>query len=530
MSSEPARSAIVTIRDGVESLRFVFASYITYIAVALLVAGLVESLARMDVFAMAGLVALYAVNRRNRIAMRGFLFLLVLSWVLDIVWLSIHWDNYGDAVSNVDDAVLGVRHVVVAVTIMALIFKTLVFFPAVRHEQQMEVAGDASTLSFNMIREAPLRSCSVTLAPIILILSFISSLDRYDMSCVPVICGLFGLYERNRSAMRAFFLFSCVSILVDCIWIGVHGDHRSFDQVDRIDDAGDVAFGPSIANMVLKVASLLIAYSQYREWPAPTINPEDPHLAEYDIERDFLRFDREIVLPEDLVQAFSFESEKYTQYASGLCVVIVILLQFVSLGRGDVFALVALLGIAVSRLHMPSALLTFICLLLLSIIVDMVWMGVHSVKFEQWSDETTDTEKFVLVFFIFAFILKIVLFPIVVLLHRSLPRVDPVSDVALMEELGRYPADETERLQLFRKMELQRYKDLVYYICGTQLVLFMLNTLDRCDPMGIGAFIGIYAIMKTDKKNDSLVSVFYGRGSSDGLTVAVRVRFFVGVV
>mmetsp|Transcript_19541 Transcript_19541/g.33541 ORF Transcript_19541/g.33541 Transcript_19541/m.33541 type:complete len:878 (-) Transcript_19541:402-3035(-) len=486
-------TSMSSLQDTVRRLSF--AKYVRTIATVQLIICFLTSLTRADLFSVVVVIALYAVHENDKEAMLSFLLFQTFSIIVDIAWLGTHGDTSSFAVTA---AYKGAMAFVTAMTVLGLLFKVLVMWPAFQHFRDLPAIkpSDQARLATTIETKSFVEKLATFALVLQLGICFFNSLARADMYGLVIVIGLYAMHEKDRRAMRAFFVFLWLSIALDIAWLVLKRQYVSTgSSSDTARSAQPELFvwWMSIINLFLKFLFMFPAARVTRS--LPEMKPsERPLSAPITVEggTPIARFVKNLPWAK-VVLGFAFTQA--------------VLCFFEGIVRMDVFAVVIVVGLyAVNEKDKPAMEL-FISLMAFSVIVDLAWLGLHAdpSKFT-FASGTVGAMQFVIIVAAIGLVLKLIAFIPAVKHRDELPDVKP-SDIGTAVETRRKMVSNYYRN--FAGMQtVEKYRHIMYGFAAIGVVIFFFQSLDRVDPYGIIVLALLYAINERDRTALMIFLVF----------------------
>eukprot|EP00741_Cyanophora_paradoxa_P007285 tig00001095_g7047.t1 len=462
------RETIQNVKGAVQN--FSFASYVTYIAMAQLFLCYLTNIARFDLFCAVVIVAIYATHEMDRLAMAAYLGFMVFSIIMDIVWMSQHSDTSMFAVTATFE---GTMQFILILFPAISTFRTL---PLVKPSEQR---GNRPPLS-------PFVRVLDGLFVLQLAFCFFNSLARADLYAVVIMIGLYAVHENDKFAMKAYYFFTAVTVVVDIIYLGLHGSEE-YNNIRQNNLAStepkSFVYGTTICNLLIKIIFAFVTMKLFREMPDRKPSESQPSM--------------------EAMPGSGFSRITHIALGSNERATIVMLaLQFVfvlfeSLARLDVFSVVLVIGMyAVNEKDKVALESYFVASFLPSFIMDIVWLAEHqdAAKFA-WQAGSSATVTFAMILVVLNMILKLGILIPAIRFHTELPDVKPSEQHT---QMGRERV--MGMMSKFTSLpELEKWRRVMLGFAIVHLVLFFFECLDRFDPFCIVIPILFYAVNERDR-------------------------------
>eukprot|EP00741_Cyanophora_paradoxa_P025713 tig00000388_g24814.t1 len=482
-----SRTVVSSLADTVRSLSF--GKYIRVIAVVQLLICFLTALARADIYAAVVLIAIYACHEKDKAAMGTYIILTLFSIVADVIWLGVHADTRQFAVTV---AFKGTMAFVFAMSILGMLFKVLILWPAYEHYKSLPVEKP-SEAGFSGAQQGKSAFDRFVFGALLVQFAavFLIATERADIYALVLLIAMYSINEKDKSAMRGFFLFAVLSLILDVVWLALHRlDLDNLQSMAKNASATDFVFGMTIVNMLFKLAFAVIAVRIFTELPQTKPSDKRAALASQmgqgagygsrDMHAAFARFD---------AIASKLPNEKALIFFAAVQLV---LCCFESLARWDVFAVVVGVSLYAILERDKIAIDIYMGLMAVSLVADLIWFGVYSDQDKfLWRTGTVGTLSFVIAMAALSFVLKLVSLVPALYFRKNLP--DKPSEDGMMPELGIH-----ERFQ--RAAPVEKLSYVMYGFAAVHLVLFFVVALERLDPFGVVILALLYGTHEYDRR------------------------------
>jgi len=484
---EQAKQTLTSLKTGFKN--FQFTQYVRTIAFSQLLICFMTNIARIDLFCIVILLALYACNELDRKAMISYLGFMTFSIIIDIVWMVQHADSSMFAVTASFGSAI---QFVFAVTILAMFAKVIILYPAFSTYRSLPTVKPSEQANASPLTRSAYGRFIDVFAVIQLIFTFCNALARADLYSLVLIFVLYALHERDRTAMRGYFLFLGFSILVDLCWLGINAANMYLagqQGTARRAYPIEFVFVTSILNLVFKILFSLFAIRSYKGLPEkkPSENKPDAGLEE--------GFYGNATLTKFMKTA---KKLSFARWTTGIICTQLVLCLFQSLARLDPFAVVCAIGLYAVNEMDKLALEAYFGFLAASFFFDIAWLDLHKdpSKFAFLAGDAP-TVAFVSACIILGIILKFaILFP-AIRHHAELPDIKPSEQGT---EIGNQRAKMLALYAKFRHLgDSERYRRVMICFGFIHLILFFFMALDRIDPFCIIIPILFYSIHERDR-------------------------------
>mmetsp|Transcript_24468 Transcript_24468/g.42085 ORF Transcript_24468/g.42085 Transcript_24468/m.42085 type:complete len:717 (+) Transcript_24468:118-2268(+) len=483
---EQAKQTLTSLKTGFKN--FQFTQYVRTIAFSQLLICFMTNIARIDLFCIVILLALYACNELDRKAMISYLGFMTFSIVIDIVWMVQHADSSVFAVTTAFGSAI---QFVFAVTVLAMFAKLIILYPAFSTYRSLPTVKPSEQANASSLTRSAYGHFIDVFAVIQLAFTFCNALARADLYSVVLLFVLYALHERDRTAMRGYFLFLGFSILVDLCWLGINGVNMYLagqQGTARRAYPIEFVFITSIVNLVFKIIFSLLAIRSYKGLPEkkPSENKPDVGLEEGYGNSALNKFMK------------TAKTLSYARWTTGIISTQLVLCLFQSLARLDPFAVVCAIGLYAVNESDKLALEAYFGFLAASFFFDIAWLDLHKdpTKFAFMAGDAP-TVAFVSACIILGIILKFaILFP-AIRHHAEQPDIKPSEQGTA---IGNQRAKLLAFYAKFRQLgNSEKYRRVMIGFGLIHLILFFCMSLDRIDPFCIIIPILFYSIHERDR-------------------------------
>jgi len=223
-----------------------------------------------------------------------------------------------------------------------------------------------------------------------MLICFINTLDRADFYCVIIVIALYATNEKDKLPLLVFMWLLGISILLDIIWIDINVN--AFD-LSLYQGGG---FGIStfivvvtIIGILLKIIVLYPVVKLYQE--LPEVKPSDT-----------------TAISQKLNAYLAFDVDKFSSYLGNVLMFLAVIYCLNSIGRTDCTILPIVIGYYGVKLRDRYSILTFIVFLDASMLVDLIWLGIH-INANIFTDATLiGTEDFAITLTLISLLIKLI--------------------------------------------------------------------------------------------------------------------------
>jgi len=238
-----------------------------------------------------------------------------------------------------------------------------------------------------------------------LFICFLESLARLDVFVVVIGIALYAILESDKIALELYMGFMCLSIILDIVWLGIHADAARFEFVAGTVTAMNLVIALVVISIVLKLISI---------WPALRFRRECPDIK---ISETGTTIGNKRAAMLGYTKTFKDLRliDKYSHILYGLAALQLFLFFFESLDRIDPFGLVILALLYGIHEQDRTAIYSYLIAMDFSLILDIVWLSLHSedleaiadaARIQEWS-AVSDSLQFVYALVIISFLVKL---------------------------------------------------------------------------------------------------------------------------
>jgi len=223
-----------------------------------------------------------------------------------------------------------------------------------------------------------------------LVLCFANTLERSDLYSVIIIIALYATNEKDKLPLLAFIWLLGISILLDIIWIDLHVKEFNFSVYEGgTDEITTFVIVITTIGILLKLIVLYPVVKLYQE--LPEVKPSDT-----------------TVVTQRLNAYFAFDVDKYCSYLGNVLMFQAVIYCLNSIGRTDCTVLPIAIGYYGVKLRDRYSLLTYIVFLDVSMLVDLIWLGIH-INASIFTDATLiGTEDFTITLTLISLLIKLI--------------------------------------------------------------------------------------------------------------------------
>jgi len=487
-AKDQARETVGKLTQGFRN--FQFTQYVRTIAFAQLLLCFMTNVARIDLFCVIILLALYACNELDRKAMASYLGFMTFSVIIDIVWMVQHADS---SIFAVTQSFGNAIQFVFAITVLAMVAKLVILYPAFSTYRTLPPIKPSEQASATPVSRSIYAKILDAISIIQLAFCFCNALARADLYALVILFLLYAVHEKDRAAMKGYFLFLIFSVLVDVCWLGITA--RSMYLMGQQGLARraypvEFVFFTSIVNLAVKIIFVFLNIPTFRA--LPNTKPSESKQFIAGVLSDGLS---KATLQKVFVTA---KSMSYAKWTTGIIATQLVLCFFQSLARLDAFAIVCAIGLYAVNESDKLALEAYFAFLGISFFFDIAWLDLHKDPSQfAWLAGDAATVAFVSAACILGILLKFaILFP-AIRHHAELPDIKPSEQGTA---IGNQRAKVLAFYAKFKQLaEAEKYRRVMLAFGLIHMVLFFFMALDRVDPFCIIIPILLYAIHERDR-------------------------------
>eukprot|EP00164_Ancoracysta_twista_P001277 GFYU01001675.1.p1 GENE.GFYU01001675.1~~GFYU01001675.1.p1 ORF type:complete len:734 (-),score=270.89 GFYU01001675.1:749-2950(-) len=495
-------SSRVSVRSVLDKAKnFSFGKYVQTIAVAQLILCFFNSLERNPFFAGVVLLAIYGAHEKDKKAILAYLIFMFLSVINDIVWLGLHHDIGNTAGSSADrDLII----IVMTTTILGLIMKVLVFYPALKFYKELpdvkpseqgkggnptdDTKGPRSRARANRMSCFGLLPANATkkekyflalsIAQLITV-AFIT-IEAPDIFVINVVIAFYAVNEKDRGALNLYFPTCAASMIFDIVWLGLHA--VAHESTEELKHTVEFVFALRIINLCFKAASLPVAFVLRKE--LPPVKPEDEDTVVPNSSGAAAGSgsgSRSARLLGRASEVIKYDRSKFTKIMKILGIILLINCYMMELARTDLAAVVLLMAFYAINEKDRRACQLFVVFLGVSLIPDLAYLVANANATETaYKAGTAGTVVFVFVMTIIGILVKLATLFVAHNLSKDLP---------LKSQNGEDAEEDTP---------LEQWSKAFAGVLVLQLIIYFLE-IERSDPFGIIILLGFYAVHEQDK-------------------------------
>mmetsp|Transcript_35542 Transcript_35542/g.59348 ORF Transcript_35542/g.59348 Transcript_35542/m.59348 type:complete len:794 (-) Transcript_35542:542-2923(-) len=424
------------------------------VAVILMAATFVESLARADLYSLIVILLFYAIHEQDKRALQGYFILLGFSSLVDIIWLGIHSNLKLSPEQQAAHDASPYDFVVVMAAIL-LVLKVLLVIPVVfvyrtlpdvkpsesaprsdyNYQEAETAVGKLYAAAQNLTWD---KACDGLLI-FQLVLCLFQSLARFDVYAVVIALALYAVNEKDKLVLEAYWVLSVVSVIFDAVWLVQYAEAGAFAWQAGTSATVKFVTGLVILNIIFKAIVVFPTFKLHNE--LPNIKPSEmgTEIGE--------RRARLIAYYQKFQNLNALDKWRKVMLAFGI--IQVVLFFFISLDRIDPFAVA--LPILFYSVHErdANALITYVVLMDVSLVLDIIWLSLNSEDLRKMTDAASEgvisdvkpSLQFVFAMCIISIVVKMAAHIPALLLHRILPVVKPSEEGAAPPLMPAPPTD-----------------------------------------------------------------------------------------